>query len=255
MNDLQLFIALGFVQLVMAVWGGLLAVAALPPGARKLPHVWGFIVLGGLGVAFTIASGISTDRSASEAKRTQAATQASLDTANGKLDSTHDQLTLAIGVLNDLAKRSPDPNVREVAEAAVRMIQESKTQSSETTANLVNQARGQSRELSGVQANWQGAIEALNQERRAHPDRGNEIVAKQTALDAQQSSRVRPLMAAANTVREQLLQRLRPSERTDEDEKVGALFSETVAGRTINKDELFRASRYLSALADRVPTS
>jgi hypothetical protein len=255
MNDSQLFIGLGVVQLFMAVWGGILAARSLPQGARKLPHVWAFIALGVLGVAFTIASGISNDRSANEAKQIQTDTKNSLKIAIGKLDTTQDQLTIAIGVLNYLAKRSHDPNVREVAAAAVRMVQESKAQSSETTAKLVNQAREQSIELSRAHANWAGAIEALDQERRAHPDRASEILAKQAALDERWSSQVKPLIVVANTVREQLLQRLRPSERTEEDERVDAFFSKSLAGRTISSDDLRGLSQYLRALAVRVPTS
>lgn len=70
--DLVLFVLSGIAVIVLAVWGGIVAVKALPEGQDPKPHFWVFIGVGVVAVILTIATGwrnYSSQKDAAEEQR------------------------------------------------------------------------------------------------------------------------------------------------------------------------------------------
>ncbi len=63
----ELFVLLGCVQIVIAVWSALLAIIALPSDKRRWPHAAGFLILGSILFALTFRIGVLNDVNQSDA--------------------------------------------------------------------------------------------------------------------------------------------------------------------------------------------
>ena len=73
------FALLGIVQVVTAIWGGIVSVKSLPEGENRFKHYAGFLFLGVLGVVLILWVGVQTYQTEREAIAAQKNTQAKLD--------------------------------------------------------------------------------------------------------------------------------------------------------------------------------
>lgn len=78
--------------MIMATWGGIVSAKSLPATEKKLPHLWGFIAMGALGVILIGAIGVHNYSTQKENARVQEKMQADLATARRDATDTKTKL-------------------------------------------------------------------------------------------------------------------------------------------------------------------
>jgi hypothetical protein len=85
-TDFILFVLLGLVQIVTAVWGGIVSVKSLPETENRKLHLWAFIVLGVFGFLLILATGVQTYQNQKAGEKKQDTLSGDLQDARSKLD-------------------------------------------------------------------------------------------------------------------------------------------------------------------------
>src|ERR1035437_1249146 len=129
MGDFALYILLGIVNMATAIGGGLVSARTLPSGRERILFVWGFVILGALGVGLIVFSGIRTYQSQTMNASVQQKLQADLQSARDKMDQSlrsqeniKGQLTAFSTVLGTLATSRSDPALQRMAGAMMSLV-------------------------------------------------------------------------------------------------------------------------------------
>lgn len=92
MVDLALFILLGIAVITLAVWGGIVAVKALPENENRRPHLWMFIGCGVVAFVLTVVTGLRNYYAQKEATQIQTGMQGDLSQTRKDLEEARQSL-------------------------------------------------------------------------------------------------------------------------------------------------------------------
>jgi hypothetical protein len=133
MAILLLFIGLGIIQIVMAVWGGIVSAASLPANTKKAPHILGFAVLGMAGLLLTVAigwtnyqGGVADQREREEAKRLQESLRAQLQSGDQRQEYMRSELDSVRAMIETMSKRTGNSELKELAKSVAKMAEDAK---------------------------------------------------------------------------------------------------------------------------------